>query len=54
MPHPADDAPYERNLANQVGALPAAMPSGRGLPLDACWFYFAHGATNAVEHAFSL
>jgi hypothetical protein len=51
--HPADEAPYVRNLANQVGALPAFAEgsAGRRLPLTWCWFYIAHGATHGVEHA---
>lgn len=45
-----------RNLANQVGALPALRNArtGRGLPLTWCWFNMAHGATYGVEHARQL
>jgi hypothetical protein len=55
-PHPADEAPDVRNLANQVGALPTGAEAADGpeLPLSACWFYIAPGATHGVEHAFQL
>jgi hypothetical protein len=45
-----------RNLANQVGALPTGAEAtvGLELPLSACWFYIAPGATHGVEHAISL
>jgi hypothetical protein len=53
VPHPADEAPNVRNLANQVGALPIGAEAAIGLelPLSACWFYIAPGATHGVEHA---
>jgi hypothetical protein len=56
VPHPADEAPNVRNLANQVGALPTGAEAtvGLELPLSACWFYIAPGATHGVEHAISL
>jgi hypothetical protein len=54
--HPAGEAPCVRNLACQVGALPAfaeARPDAGSLSFGVGSTY-AHGATHGVEHALPL